>query len=100
MSVQAAEIRVLSMSFMSDLADGHSLRKFNVIDDYNREGLTIEADVSLSSARVIRSLERNESLNLYIFKSAEQAQNLLMDDFEFITSKGCTELLSAFHTSV
>ena len=44
---------------MSDsLADGRSLRTFNVIDDYNREGLTIEADLSLPSARVIRALEQ------------------------------------------
>ena len=47
------------MDFMSDsLADGRSLRTFNVIDDYNREGLTIEADLSLPSARVIRALEQ------------------------------------------
>ena len=47
------------MDFMSDsLADGRSLRTFNVIDDYNREGLTIDVDLSLPSARVIRSLEQ------------------------------------------
>jgi len=39
------------------LADGRTLRTFNVIDDYNREGLEIEVDLSLPSARVIRSLE-------------------------------------------
>jgi putative transposase len=31
---------------------------FNVIDDFNREGLGIEVDFSLPSERVIRSLER------------------------------------------
>jgi putative transposase len=47
------------MDFMSDsLADGRSLRTFNVIDDYNREGLGIEVDLSLPSERVIRSLEQ------------------------------------------
>lgn len=47
------------MDFMSDsLADGRSLRTFNVINDYNREGLTIEADLSLPSARIIRALEQ------------------------------------------
>jgi putative transposase len=30
---------------------------FNVIDDFNREGLGIEVDFSLPSERVIRSLE-------------------------------------------
>ena len=46
------------MDFMSDsLADGRLLRTFNVIDDYNREGLSIDVDLSLPSERVIRSLE-------------------------------------------
>jgi len=48
-----------SMDFMHDqLSDGRSIRLFNVIDDFNREGLEIEVDFSLPSSRVIRSLER------------------------------------------
>jgi putative transposase len=48
-----------SMDFMHDqLADGRSIRLFNVIDDYNREGLGIDVDFSLPSERVIRSLDR------------------------------------------
>lgn len=48
-----------SMDFMHDqLSDGRSCRLFNVIDDFNREGLTIDADVSLPAERVIRSLEQ------------------------------------------
>ena len=51
--------QVWSMDFMSDsLADGRLLRTFNVIDDYNREGLTIDVDLSLPSERIIRSLEQ------------------------------------------
>jgi putative transposase len=47
------------MDFMSDsLETGRKFRTFNVIDDYNREGLGIEVDFSLSSARVVRSLEQ------------------------------------------
>jgi putative transposase len=47
-----------SMDFMHDsLSDGRSYRLFNVIDDFNREGLGIEIDLSLPSERVIRSLE-------------------------------------------
>jgi len=47
------------MDFMSDsLSDGRLLRTFNVIDDYNREGLTIDVDLSLPSERIIRSLEQ------------------------------------------
>jgi len=43
-----------SMDFMHDqMADGRSIRLFNVVDDYNREGLGIEVDLSLPSERVI-----------------------------------------------
>jgi len=48
-----------SMDFMHDqLGDGRSYRLFNVIDDFNREGLTIETDFSLPTVRVIRSLDQ------------------------------------------
>jgi len=48
-----------SMDFMNDtLADGRTLRTLNVLDDCNREGLGIEADLSLPSERVIRCLEQ------------------------------------------
>lgn len=48
-----------SMDFMHDqLSDGRSFRLFNVLDDFNREGLGIEADLSLPAARVIRALEQ------------------------------------------
>lgn len=47
------------MDFMYDqLADGRSIRVFNVIDDFNREALGIEVDFSLPSERVIRTLKR------------------------------------------
>jgi len=50
---------VWSMDFMHDrLADGRSIRLFNVIDDYNREGLAIEVDFSLPAERVVRSLNQ------------------------------------------
>jgi len=48
-----------SMDFMHDqLADGRTFRLFNVIDDYNREGLGIEVDLSLPSLRVTRALDQ------------------------------------------
>jgi len=51
--------QVWSMDFMSDsLVNGSKLRTFNVMDDYNREGLTIDVDKSLPSTRVIRALEQ------------------------------------------
>ena len=40
------------------LTDGRSCRLFNVIDDFNPEGLTIETDLSLSAVLVIQSLNR------------------------------------------
>lgn len=47
------------MDFMADqLGDGRSFRTLNVIDDFNREGLAIEADFSLPALRVVRTLER------------------------------------------
>jgi putative transposase len=48
-----------SMDFMGDhLANGRQYRLFNVLDDFNREGLGIEIDFSLPAERVIRSLEQ------------------------------------------
>ena len=38
--------------------DGRSFRLFNAIDDLNREGLAIEADVSKPGERVARTLDR------------------------------------------
>jgi len=59
LAVPTASNQSWSMDFMQDpLSDGRSFRLFNVIDDFNREGLGIEVDLSLPSARVIRSLER------------------------------------------
>lgn len=47
-----------SIDFMSDsLFSGKKFRTFNVMDDFNREGLGIEIDTSLPATRVIRLLE-------------------------------------------
>ena len=48
-----------SMDFMHDsLANGVNFRTFNVIDDFNREGLNITMDTSITSKRVTRELDR------------------------------------------
>ena len=57
--VPAALNEIRPMDFMYDqLADGRSIRLFNVIYDYNREGLCIDVDFSLPSLRVIRALNQ------------------------------------------
>ena len=59
LDVPKAPNRVWSMDFMSDqLASGKTIRPFNVMDDYNREGLGIEVDTSLPSARIVRTLDQ------------------------------------------
>lgn len=51
--------RVWSADFMSDaLYQGPRFRTFNIIDDFNREGLAIEIDTSLRAARILRTLDR------------------------------------------
>ena len=51
--------QVWSIDFMHDqLADGRSYRLFNVIDDFKREGLAIEAGFSLPTMRVLRTLNQ------------------------------------------
>ena len=48
-----------SMDFMhAQLSDGRPFRTFNVIDDFNREGLAVEVDISLPALRVIRALDQ------------------------------------------
>lgn len=51
--------QVWSIDFMHDrLANGQQFRTFNVLDDYNREGLGIEVDYGLPSERMTRCLDR------------------------------------------
>lgn len=47
-----------SMDFMQDsLSCGRAFRTFNVVDDYNREGLGIEIGMSLPAQRITRFLD-------------------------------------------
>ena len=58
LTVPEAANEIWSMDFMHDqLTDGRTFRLFNVLDDFNREGLGIEADFSLPAIRVIRALD-------------------------------------------
>ena len=59
LTVPQALNEVWSMDFMHDqLSDGRCFRLFNLIDDFNREALAIDADLSLPALRVIRSLDQ------------------------------------------
>jgi putative transposase len=59
LTVPEAINQVWSMDFMHDqLSDGRTIRLFNVLDDFNREGLGIEVDFSLPSERVSRALDQ------------------------------------------
>ncbi|EEJ9091723.1 hypothetical protein AU759_22970, partial [Salmonella enterica subsp. diarizonae] len=49
-----------SVDFMNDaLVCGRRFRTFNVVDDFNREALSIEIDLNLPAPRVVRVLDRN-----------------------------------------
>ena len=48
-----------SVDFMHDaLVCGRRFRMFNVVDDFNREALSIEIDLNLPAQRVVRVLDR------------------------------------------
>jgi putative transposase len=82
LAVPAAPNQVWSIDFMSDaLMDGRRFRLLNVLDDFNRESLAIEADTSLPSLRVIRVLER-------LLKERGKPANIRVDNGpEFISHK-------------
>ena len=59
LAVPEAANEVWSMDFMADrLGDGQQFRLLNVLDDFNREGLSIEIDFSLPAERVVRALNQ------------------------------------------
>lgn len=51
--------KVWSIDYMNDsLWDGRRFRLLNIMDDYNREVIAMEADTSLPALRLVRVLER------------------------------------------
>ena len=71
-----------SMDFMSDvLEDCRKVRTLNVIDDYNRECLSIEVGISICSDRVTRVLDqlielRGKPLQIRTDNGPEYTSNL------------------------
>ena len=58
-SIPATPNRMWSLDFMTDtLYDGRKVRVLNVIDDFNREALAMEAAISIPARRVTQTLER------------------------------------------
>ena len=59
LSVPGSINQCWSADFMSDaLWHGHRFRTFNLVDDFNREGLAIEIDSGLPAQRIARVLDR------------------------------------------
>ena len=59
LAVPEAINQVWSVDFMRDqLADGRTIRTFNVLDDHNREGLLAEINFSMSAQAVTDYLDR------------------------------------------
>lgn len=59
LQVPEGPMQVWSMDFMHDvLTNRRKFRTLNIIDDYNREAIAIEAEHSLSSHRVVQLLDR------------------------------------------
>ena len=85
LAVPATVNECWSMDFMHDqLGDGRSYRLFNVLDDFNREGLGIEVDLSLPAERVVRSLNqiiewRGKPLAIRMDNGPEYVSSTLMN---------------------
>ena len=69
---------------MSDsLWDGRKIRLLNIIDDFNREVLTIETDTSLPTLRVIKSLqELSEHRGLPKFIRVDNGPEFISDKLD------------------
>lgn len=70
-----------SMDFMSDsLATRRAFRTLNIVDDYTRECLAIEVDMSLSGERVARVLDR-------LVESGRKPKVIVVDNGPELTSR-------------
>ena len=61
LSVPVAIKQIWSMDFISNsLNDGRRFRTFNLLDEYNREGLGIEVDISYQCKILFYSILKSE----------------------------------------
>jgi len=75
-------IKSWSMDFVSDsLMNGRKFHVLNVIDDYNREALSIDPYFSIPSEKIINTLE------LIIYDKGKPKQIRVDNGLEFISSK-------------
>jgi putative transposase len=85
LTIPIAPNQVWSADFMADqLWSGRRFRTFNVMDDYNREALRIEIDISLPAARVIRALDE-------IIEARGKPQQLRLDNGPELVSDALAE---------
>ncbi len=71
--------QIWPVGFMHDqLADGRSIRLFNVVDDFNRESLGIKVYLSLPAERVIHALDQIKGVFNYSEKSASSLTRLFL----------------------
>lgn len=87
--------QVWSIDFMHDtLWDGRKYRLLNVIDDFNRQVLSIEADTSLPSLRVIRTLERlEENYGLPMYMRVDNGTEFISDKLDMWCKEKKIELI-------
>ncbi len=80
-SVPLAANEEWAMDFMSDsLSSGRKLRTLNVVDQYNRKCLSIEAYYSISTYRVIEILEKAIEKHLKPIGMVERVSGIIKND--------------------
>ena len=77
-------MRVPAYPLTPPLSGGRRFRTFNVLEDFNREGLAIEIDLSLTAERVVRVVDR-------IALVKELASRIRMDNGPEFTSTALEE---------
>ena len=76
------------------LWDGRKFRILNIIDDFNRELLTVETDTSIPALRVIRVLERlKQTRGLPLMIRVDNGTELISQKLDFWCKENKVELV-------